>query len=146
MLPTLFERIDEDGMFPNHHKMTSTAYADHFSQRNIPFGIASSSTHRFPQAVTRIGNSVIFLHDLNRCGLFSNIEGVIPKLFDQPNLNEFAASPASVHRAVRDRVRHVFSMNKDVSGFPAGSHENVSSVTMHLPVHIGDFLGEAGPI
>ena len=47
-------------------------YSSHFSVKNIPFGIASNSTHAEAQCVTRIGNSVIFLALLAKAGWFSN--------------------------------------------------------------------------
>jgi fumarylacetoacetase len=119
--------------------MTSPAYANHFSERNIPFGIASSNSHADPQAVTRIGNSVIFLHDLSSHGVFSHIEGLGNNTFNQSCLNEFAATSSSVQSAVRDCIRSIF--RSDTTGFPQGAVEDVSAVTMHLPVRIGDFLG-----
>jgi fumarylacetoacetase len=53
--------------------MAEDSYAHHFSLANIPFGIASSSSHPAPAAVTRIGNDVIFLDVLYDAGLFDGI-------------------------------------------------------------------------
>ncbi len=46
-------------------------YADHFSVKNIPFGIASSPSHPAKSAATRLGDHVIFLDVLAEHGLLS---------------------------------------------------------------------------
>lgn len=48
-------------------------YDKHFSLANIPFSVASSSTHPEPAVVTRLGNAVIFLDVLFKAGVFANI-------------------------------------------------------------------------
>ena len=42
----------------------SNMYTDHFSIKNIPFGIASSSSHPEKSVVTRFEDSVLFLDEL----------------------------------------------------------------------------------
>lgn len=121
--------------------MTSLEYASHFSDRNVPFGIASSRTHREPQAATRLGNSVLYLADLSHAGLFSAVEGLPDGVFERPTLNEFAALPKSVHNGVRGAIQHAFRAG-GLDAFPRGSVEDVSTVTMHLPVQICDFAGK----
>lgn len=41
------------------------SYAEHFSIANIPFGIASGGSHAQPAPVTRLGDTVFFLADLD---------------------------------------------------------------------------------
>lgn len=116
-------------------------FSQHFSQGNIPFGIASSAKHQDPQAVTRLGNTVIFLADLQDNGLFSSL----PKeAFKQGTLNEFAALPRSKSVEVRQKIQDVFRQD-GMGGFPSTAQEDVSSVKMHLPVEIKDFSGAWSP-
>ncbi|CAK7219726.1 hypothetical protein SBRCBS47491_003947 [Sporothrix bragantina] len=120
--------------------MTSTPdYAGHFSDRNIPFGIASSATHPSPQAATRIGNSVIFLNDLAKDGLFASAAGLTNGVLAESTLNSFAALPQSVHTAVRAAVGDAYRKQNDLSHFPTASIVDIADVTMHMPVHVGDF-------
>lgn len=119
--------------------MTSTGYAGHFSDRNIPFGIASSPGHPQPQAATRIGNSVIFLADLANAGAFARVAGLPVGALAEPTLNTFAALPQAVHIAVRTTVRSRWREGGGLSLLPPGSVEDVGAVTMHLPVHVSDF-------
>jgi len=39
--------------------------AKHFSVDNLPYGIASGGSHPDPAAVTRLGDNVFFLNDLD---------------------------------------------------------------------------------
>lgn len=56
-------------------------FASHFSIANIPFGIGNSATHPSKSPVTRIENTVIFLDELAKHGLFSALpSGVIQTL------------------------------------------------------------------
>ncbi|KAM0435867.1 hypothetical protein ACHAPT_002758 [Fusarium lateritium] len=112
-------------------------FSHHFSDRNIPFGIASSANHQNPQAVTRLGNTVLFLADLQDHGLFG---GLPDGVFEQDTLNAFAALPKSECLAVRKVIQDVFRQD-GIGGFPATAQEHVSSITMHLPVEIKDFSG-----
>ncbi|KAI8715260.1 Fumarylacetoacetase [Fusarium sp. LHS14.1] len=110
-------------------------FSHHFSDENIPFGIASSDKHHDPQAVTRLGNTVLFLADLQDNGLF----GDLPKnVFKQSTLNEFAALPRSKSVEVRKKIQDVFRQG-GIEGFLSTAQEDVSLVTMHLPVEIKDF-------
>lgn len=43
---------------------TTMSFSDHFSIRNIPYGIATSSSHPQRAVVTRIHDHVFFLSDL----------------------------------------------------------------------------------
>lgn len=124
--------------------MTSLDCSDHFSDRNIPFGVASSQTHPAPQCVTRLANSVLYLSGLAAQGLFKEVEGLPEGVFAAASLNDFAALPKSVHRAVQSSIRDAFQASGGVEAFPQDCVEDVSVVTMHLPVRIGDFTGNDG--
>ncbi|KAJ4252020.1 hypothetical protein NW762_011321 [Fusarium torreyae] len=117
--------------------METANFSHHFSEKNIPFGIASSERHANPQAVTRLENTVVFLHDLPR-ELWKESEALSEGVFNQPTLNAFAALPKGVHQNVRKQIQQTLRKH-GLDGFPAHSREDVSAVAMHLPVEIRDF-------
>ena len=119
-------------------------YEHHFSNRNIPFGIATSRNHREPQGATRLGNHVVFLGDCQKAGLFNGIGELPAGSFARDALNDFASLPKHVHREVRLVIQQVHGDcdgRLNTSGFPAQSIEHISSVTTHMPVRVGDFVG-----
>ncbi|KAI6767463.1 hypothetical protein HG530_005472 [Fusarium avenaceum] len=116
--------------------MGSTDFSHHFSEKNIPFGIASSEIHKSPQAVTRLENTVVFLHDLEE--IFKDITDLPAGVFNHPTLNAFAALPKVIHQLVRKAIQETYQ-NNGIDGFPSTSREDIGSVTMHLPVEIKDF-------
>lgn len=122
--------------------MTSPDYARHFSVRNIPFGIASSARHPGPQAVTRLENTVIFLHECHATGLFDGIDGLPDGVFRNSTLNEFAALSKPVQKRVREAIQATYQRdNAGVTNFPESSVEDILQVQMHMPVSVGDFAG-----
>ncbi|CRK25005.1 hypothetical protein BN1708_014107, partial [Verticillium longisporum] len=119
--------------------MSSAAeYSRHFSQKNVPFGIASSAARQRPRAATRIGNTVIWLEALHQNGFFSEIEGLPDDAWSHETLNSFASLPKSVQISVRREVQDAFERN-GIDAFPVSATEDIGAVTMHLPVAIGDF-------
>jgi hypothetical protein len=120
--------------------MTNPDFSHHFSVENIPFGVASSKRHGNPQCVTRIENNVIFLQDLANNGFLSEVAGLSSGIFSESTLNSFAALEKSVHHNVRISLQQLYSSN---TRLPDGATEDISVVTMHLPVMIGDFTGIA---
>ena len=85
---------------------------------------------------------MLFLSDLASHGLFDDVQGLPKGVFERSTLNEFAALPKTVHRAIRDNIQKILRENGlDSSQFPTGSLEHISQVTLHLPVQIGDFVG-----
>ncbi|KAM0346677.1 hypothetical protein ACHAPU_005390 [Fusarium lateritium] len=117
--------------------MAAADFAHHFSDKNIPFGIASSESHKSPQAVTRLGNTVVFLHDLVE-ETFKDVKDLPAGVFNQQTLNTFAALPKTVHQHVRKQVQEAYKQN-GLDGFLSGSKEDLGAVTMHLPMEIKDF-------
>jgi fumarylacetoacetase len=116
--------------------MTSPDYQSHFSIANIPFGVASSDSHPKPQCVTRLENNVIFLAELQRAGLFSEIASLPEGVFDKPSLNEYAALPKVTQREVRKLLQEALA-----ESLPTGFTEDISAVTLHMPVSVGGFTG-----
>ncbi|KAJ4343762.1 hypothetical protein N0V87_000043 [Didymella glomerata] len=109
-------------------------YASHFGIKNIPYGIAISSTRQQPQAVTRFGDEVIFLAELANHESFKSIRADVQPFFLNPTLNAFAAQTQEFHRDVRTAIQDALKANNY-----AASSENIKDVTLHLPVAIGDF-------
>ncbi|GFF32142.1 fumarylacetoacetate hydrolase [Aspergillus udagawae] len=118
--------------------MTSSAYSHHFSINNLPFGVVSSSQHPQPQCATRLSNTVIFLGDLERAGLFRQVTGLPRGAFDNPTLNAFAALDKRVHKQVRQALQSALQGFGD-ENLPTGSTEPITAVRMHLPVSIPAF-------
>ena len=122
--------------------MTSTGFAHHFSDGNVPFGIASSKIYAKPQAATRLGDDVVFLDSLASRGLFSSVDGLPSGVFQHDTLNEFAKLPRAIHSAVRETIRKVFREG-GMNAFGSHGVERADQVTMYLPVHTGDFTGRS---
>lgn len=113
--------------------MTSSSYSSHFSIANIPFGVASSKSHAI-QCVTRLENNIVFLAELHRSGIFSEFSGLPKGVFEKPTLNEYAALDKSVHRHVRAVLQEALQ-----KPLPTTFTEDISAVTLHLPVSVGSF-------
>ncbi|KAF4548668.1 Fumarylacetoacetase-like protein [Elsinoe fawcettii] len=105
-------------------------FADHFGIENIPFGIASSSKHTSPQAVSRFENKVIFLADLPEVSKAAGAADVLK----QSTLNSFGALGRSAHKAVRAAIQQAIK-----SGSVESASEDITAVQLHLPVSTGDF-------
>jgi len=108
-------------------------YASHFGINNIPFGIASSTTHPNPQCVSRFKDQVIFLADIP--SLHQEIQNLPPNTLAQPTLNDLAALPRSIHQEIRAKIQTCLQN----SSIPASALEPLSAVTMHLPMCTPDF-------
>ena len=99
--------------------MQGPSYGHHFSPANLPFGLVSSIPgHEKPQAATRVGDTVIFLSDPAKAGLFADVDGLARGVFVLDTLNDFAALPRSVHRGVR-RVLQALLKDERLDDFPA---------------------------
>jgi fumarylacetoacetase len=116
--------------------MTSPDYQSHFSLANIPFGVASSNSHPSPQCVTRLENNVIFLADLQQTGVFADIVSLPEGIFEKSSLNEYAALPKRTQREVRTVLQEALA-----KPLPTGFTEEISAVTLHIPVSVGGFTG-----
>ncbi|KAI4692267.1 uncharacterized protein J4E84_003236 [Alternaria hordeiaustralica] len=109
-------------------------YASHFGVNNIPYGIASSSKRSAPQCTTRIGNEVIFLAELAKHETLKAISAPLSSIFRESTLNTFAALGKDIQSQVRSAIQEAYK-NKS----HANCSENISDVTLHMPVSVGDF-------
>ncbi|CCF39594.1 fumarylacetoacetase [Colletotrichum higginsianum] len=105
------------------------SFSNHFSIANIPYGIASTS-ERPRSVVTRIGNSVIFLADLD-LGVSEHIKAAL----SQPTLNDLAAVEKAELQLLRKNTQRLLSDQSAVSKFGV----SLGEAQLHLPVKINGF-------
>ncbi|KIW18337.1 fumarylacetoacetase [Exophiala spinifera] len=117
----------------------------HFSLANLPFGIISTSSKSTPRPAVAIGDHCLDLQEFSASGAFSSL-GIDVSVFSKPTLNDFAALGRPVHRSVRKYLQDVFA---ESTSNPQALRDNKtlqekcliprSEVTMHVPMHIGDY-------
>lgn len=107
-----------------------------FPIQNIPFGIAKSGKQVF--VATRIGNTVVNLHQLAKMGFFD----VNAEVFKSYKLNKFIKLGKAFTRQVRDEISSIFSTenaaNKDNQKITEALY-GVEDVEMLMPVRVGDY-------
>lgn len=107
-----------------------------FPIQNIPFGVAKSGKQVF--VASRIGNTVINLHQLAKLGYFD----VDSDVFKSYKLNKFIKLGKSFTRQVRDEVSAIFSLenaaNKDNEKIQTALY-NSNEVEMLMPIRVGDY-------
>lgn len=107
-----------------------------FPIQNIPFGVAKSGKQVF--VASRIGNTVINLHQLAKLGYFD----VDSDVFKSYKLNKFIKLGKSFTRQVRDEISAIFSLenaaNKDNDKIKAALYP-INEVEMLMPVRVGDY-------
>lgn len=107
-----------------------------FPIQNIPFGVAKSGKQVF--VASRIGNTVINLHQLAKLGYFD----VDSDVFKSYKLNKFIKLGKSFTRQVRDEISAIFSLenavNKDNEKIKAALYP-INEVEMLMPVRVGDY-------
>lgn len=107
-----------------------------FPIQNIPFGIAKSGKQVF--VATRIGNTVVNLHQLAKMGFFD----VNAEVFKSYKLNKFIKLGKAFTRQVRDEISSIFSTenaaNKDNQKITEALYR-VEDVEMLMPVRVGDY-------
>lgn len=108
----------------------------HFSINNIPFGIASSQSHPKKTLATRLANNVIFLDELAKLDKPLVTEETISS-FSGQLVNIFAALPKAQQSATRKWIQSVLA--KSIESLPPQCICPLESVTLHLPLDIGDF-------
>lgn len=112
-----------------------------FPIQNIPFGIFSVEgvPHR---AATRIGDTLIDLYRLAELGFFDGT-GIVADVFRQQYLNDFIALGKPAWRRMRERIMELFRIEngkaKDNPALRETVLRPVGSVTMLLPVRVGDY-------
>lgn len=112
-----------------------------FTLANIPFGIFSDSAGG-PRVGTRVGNTIVDVHALNRHGFLHGLD-IPSEVFTNEYLNEFMALGRSTTGLVRKRIIEVFTKDNAALRDNAELHEeiltDVQEVIMHLPVQVGDY-------
>lgn len=107
-----------------------------FPIQNIPFGIAKSGKQVF--VATRIGNTVVNLHQLAKMGFFD----VNAEVFKSYRLNKFIKLGKAFTRQVRDEISSIFSTenaaNKGNQKITEALYR-VEDVEMLMPVRVGDY-------
>jgi fumarylacetoacetase len=119
-----------------------------FSLANIPFGIISTSSNSTPRPAIAIGSYALDL------SVFASIEGfsLLPiissnlAVFSAQTLNPFAALGQLAHNQVRIYLQEVFLKDgscrrilQDNKALQEQALLDLASVTMHVPMHIGDY-------
>jgi fumarylacetoacetase len=112
-----------------------------FPIQNIPFGIAGTG-ERSARPFTRIGDTAIDLSVLADAGLLNGID-IDLACFKAPVLNPLLRHGRQGTRRLRQRLSDLLSaVNpelRDNSALRAKALLPVASITMHLPVNIGDY-------
>ena len=120
----------------------------HFSLANLPFGVITTPQSNTPHPAIAVGEHALDLAVFAANGGFSELPSIHANLivFSQPTLNDFAALGRPTHRRVRQYLQEILT---DGTSFPSVLKDNehlraqclyqLSEVTNHLPLHIGDY-------
>ena len=112
-----------------------------FQIQNLPFGIFSTSTLS-PRPGVALGNHVIHLSALFSAGYLSNIPYDASD-FSSDTLNPIINRGKSPSRLLRARISELFQSDSAELQECVSDHADcivdMSSVTMHMPVHVGDY-------
>lgn len=110
-----------------------------FTLDNLPFGIAEILPGK-TVAVTRIGDQVISLAELEAMGLFRNADFDFRGVFSKPVLNDFISMGKPAHRYVRKRLQEIFVKNSlPVVDLPVSALFPFQDVRMKMPVQVTDY-------
>ncbi|NEN24341.1 fumarylacetoacetase [Cryomorpha ignava] len=112
-----------------------------FPIQNIPFGIYSDKGTS-PRTCVAIGNKIADLYELANRGYLDDL-GITADDFKKPELNDLMKSGKMGMRKLRNRLADLFDTNtpdlqskeSDISAILKPQR----SVTMHLPVRVGDY-------
>lgn len=106
------------------------SFSEHFSIKNIPYGIATSDGHPQRAVATRNHDHVVFLNELDL-----NVAEDLKQAIDQSSLNALAALPKDKLRQLRAELQKLLSDESVISkhGVP------VEQVQLHLPIQVGGF-------
>lgn len=114
----------------------------HFPLQNLPYGIFSPTPREQPRAGVRIGDQVLDLSVIQDCGLLGSAN--LPEgIFSAPVLNPFMDLDRQRQRAVRlllhGLLREEEPTLRDDEVLRRRALLAADSVTMHLPVAVGDY-------
>lgn len=111
----------------------STMYSHHFSINNIPFGIASSSSHAHKSVATRLEDTVIFLDELAR--YYPELSKEILTAFSKVSKSSLEAFSMAMANPVRKHLTpSPLSLKLSIDGQGNGSsHTSTISLPSHYP-------------
>ena len=109
----------------------------HFPIENLPYGVFSSKDFPGLRIGVAVGEMVLDLTGLEELGKFSTITD--KEIFHSSSLNIFISQGPSVWRSVREKVQVIISDSESILSKNNNLLYKQESVTMHLPVHIGDY-------
>jgi hypothetical protein len=106
-------------------------YSHHFSINNIPFGIASSSSHAHKSIATRLEDTVIFLDELAKH--YPELSKEILTTFSKVSNNSLEAFFMTMAKLVRKHsTPSPLSLKLSIDGQGNGSNH---TLTISLPSH-----------
>lgn len=109
-----------------------------FSIHNIPFGIFSTGRGR-KRIATILGNQIIDVAAIADLGYFEDLK-VPKKVFKNDYLNDFISLGKTKTNAVRKRLQEILNPQLPaVKVVPPSVFYPEKSVTLHLPIKIGDY-------
>ncbi|KAH8808016.1 hypothetical protein F5884DRAFT_857573 [Xylogone sp. PMI_703] len=115
-----------------------------FSLRNLPYGVFSANGSG-PRIGTAIGEFALDLKVLAQDGVFNDLNFVTTTL-QEPTLNPYAALGKDVHREVRKRLQQILEKDTKLGNILRDNQDRrnrslipLSTITMHLPMVIGDY-------
>ena len=112
-----------------------------FPLANLPFGIFSSAG-RGARPGMRLGDHVIDLSALHAAGLLDGL-GLSAEVLSAPMLNPLMKLGKPTTVALRERVQALFASDSAELQDRLDLHTSclvpASSVTMHMPVEVGDY-------
>ena len=113
-----------------------------FPIQNLPFGIFSHGDEHKHVGVA-IGDQILDITVLSRATTFLNSAGISSGLFGKGILNPVLALGRGPLRALREAISDILEEGNPRLRDDTGMRKRVlvpqSEVTMHLPVHIGDY-------
>ena len=111
-----------------------------FPIQNIPFGAfkTKNSSHHIG---TRIGDTIISITELERCGYFKKLN-LDKNTFQTKNLNKFLKQKKSTWREVRNRIAYLFDLNNKSKIIFDDLKKIIfkkNNIQMVMPIKIGDY-------
>jgi fumarylacetoacetase len=115
-----------------------------FSLRNLPYGVFSA-TDSGPRIGIAIGEYVLDVKVLAQEQVFDDLDFNIATL-EEPTLNAYASLGKYVHGKVRRKLQQLLEENTQLGDVLRDNQQRrkrclipLDSVTMHLPVVVGDY-------
>ncbi len=115
----------------------------HFPIQNLPYGVFNRQSDQQKRIGVAIGEYVLDLAVLSEAGFFDHTPLQSAKVFEQPSLNAFMTlgqeSWRQARRIIQNALREDNPILKDNPELRDRALLAMQSVTMHLPVEIGNY-------